>query len=129
MIFKIIYGLLYLYIVISKIPLSYRNKTILDRQYRYIIYLNIDIEKSDGYAKKVIFKSLEPGLKIMQVMKLYKAEEVSDLLGIKKQTVYQWISQGRLTGIKFSHKCLRFSQEDIDNFMKTQVRVGDKKNG
>lgn len=52
-----------------------------------------------------------------QTKKLYRAKEVSQLLGIGLSTVWLYSSQGKLKPIRLSSKVTVFSIEDINNFI------------
>lgn len=52
-----------------------------------------------------------------QTKKLYRAKEVSQLLGIGLSTVWLYSNQGKLKPIRLSSKVTVFSIEDINNFI------------
>jgi excisionase family DNA binding protein len=49
--------------------------------------------------------------------KLLNIRELADRLGISKLTAYHWLSQGRLPCIRFSARCVRFRESDIENML------------
>jgi excisionase family DNA binding protein len=55
-------------------------------------------------------------------------DELAEYLRLQKQTIYNWLSQGKLSGIKVGG-VWRFSRKDVDNWLrsrKTTSRTGDK---
>ncbi len=51
------------------------------------------------------------------VSSLLSVEELADYLGLKRQTIYNWLSKGKITGIKIG-KVWRFEKKEIDNWLK-----------
>ena len=51
------------------------------------------------------------------VPSLLTIEELSAYLGIKKQTIYNWLHQRKISGIKIG-KVWRFDRRDIDRWLK-----------
>jgi excisionase family DNA binding protein len=49
--------------------------------------------------------------------KLLNIRELADRLGISKLTAYHWLSQGRLPCIRFSARCVRFRESDLENML------------
>ncbi len=43
-------------------------------------------------------------------MKLLDYQEAADLLGVRRGTLYAWVSQKRLPFIRFSGRCVRFEE-------------------
>lgn len=54
--------------------------------------------------------------------KLINIGELADYLRIQKQTIYNWLNQGKITGIKVGG-VWRFDQKDIDAWLKSRRRV------
>lgn len=54
--------------------------------------------------------------------KLINIDELADYLRIQKQTIYNWLNQGKITGIKVGG-VWRFDQKDIDAWIKSRRRV------
>ncbi len=56
-------------------------------------------------------------------------EELADYLRLKKQTIYNWLNQRKISGIKLGG-VWRFDRKEIDLWLKNQRRlsVKDKKN-
>lgn len=50
--------------------------------------------------------------------KLLKVEDVAELLGIKTQTVYLYVTQKRIPFIRMSGRLIRFREADIENWIK-----------
>ena len=48
---------------------------------------------------------------------LLGVEELAEYLGLKKQTIYNWLNKGKIAGFKIG-KVWRFKKEDIDNWLK-----------
>lgn len=54
-----------------------------------------------------------------QTKRLYRAKEVSHLLGIGLSTVWLYSNQGKLKPIRLSSRVTVFSIEDINSFIET----------
>lgn len=50
---------------------------------------------------------------------LIKAAEAAELLGLSVQGVYRLGQQGKIARYVLGPKCVRFSREDIDDFLET----------
>jgi excisionase family DNA binding protein len=48
---------------------------------------------------------------------LLSVEELAVYLGLKKQTIYNWLNQGRIAGIKIG-KVWRFEKSDIEKWLR-----------
>jgi len=61
--------------------------------------------------------------------RLMDIEELADYLRLKKQTIYNWLNQRKISGIKLGG-VWRFDRKEIDLWLKNQRRlsVKDKKN-
>ena len=60
--------------------------------------------------------------------RLINIDELADYLRIRKQTIYNWLSQSKITGIKVGG-VWRFDRKDIDEWLKSRRRspkAGDK---
>jgi excisionase family DNA binding protein len=60
--------------------------------------------------------------------RLMNIDELAEYLRLQKQTIYNWLSQGKLSGIKVGG-VWRFSRKDVDNWLrsrKTTSRTEDK---
>lgn len=51
------------------------------------------------------------------VSSLLSVEELAEYLGLKKQTIYNWLRRGKISGIKIG-KVWRFEKREIDNWLK-----------
>jgi excisionase family DNA binding protein len=54
--------------------------------------------------------------------RLINIEELADYLRIQKQTIYNWLNQGKISGIKVGG-VWRFDRKDIDDWLKSRRRV------
>jgi len=48
-------------------------------------------------------------------------EELADYLRIQKQTIYNWLNQGKISGIKVGG-VWRFDRKDIDDWLRSRRR-------
>ena len=56
--------------------------------------------------------------------KLLKRVEVQEMVGLKHAEIYKFISQGRFSRpIKISRKCVRWRQNEIENWVEAQPRT------
>jgi len=61
--------------------------------------------------------------------RLMDIEELANYLRLKKQTLYNWLNQGKLTGIKVGG-VWRFDRREVDAWLKSRHRFSkDTKNG
>ncbi len=56
------------------------------------------------------------------VPRLMSVDELADYLGLQKQTIYNWLHSGRITGIKIG-KVWRFDRKYIDEWLKKCSKV------
>jgi excisionase family DNA binding protein len=49
--------------------------------------------------------------------KLLTVKELAKLLGVAEGSIYHWISQGRLSVIRLSKRCVRFRESDLQNLL------------
>jgi len=54
-------------------------------------------------------------------------EEVSKYLRINIYTAYRMVEKGELPGMKVGQRLWRFTQEDIDKYMRRQLKKKKKK--
>ena len=54
--------------------------------------------------------------------RLMDIDELADYLRLRRQTIYNWLHQNKIIGIKLGG-VWRFSKKDIDNWLKTKRRV------
>ena len=52
---------------------------------------------------------------------LLDVEELAHYLKLQKQTIYNWLSQRKISGIKIGG-VWRFDRKEIDKWLKSQVR-------
>ena len=59
-------------------------------------------------------------------LKLLNVQEIADLLGVKKSTIYQWTSQGFIPHVKIG----KLVQFNVDSVMKwlNETETGGRKN-
>ena len=56
--------------------------------------------------------------------RLMSVEELADYLGLQKQTIYNWLHQKKISGIKIG-KVWRFDRKYIDDWLKSLGKVKD----
>jgi excisionase family DNA binding protein len=54
--------------------------------------------------------------------RLMDIEELADYLRLKKQTIYNWLHQAKISGIKVGG-VWRFDRRDIDSWLKSRRRL------
>lgn len=54
--------------------------------------------------------------------KLMDVDELADYLRLKKQTIYNWLYQGKISGIKVGG-VWRFERREIDAWLKSKRRI------
>lgn len=60
--------------------------------------------------------------------RLMNIEELADYLRIQRQTIYNWLNQGKIAGIKVGG-VWRFDRKDVDEWLRSRrhsTRSGDK---
>jgi excisionase family DNA binding protein len=61
--------------------------------------------------------------------KLMDIDELADYLRLKKQTIYNWLHQGKISGIKVGG-VWRFERREVDDWLKSKRRLTkDQKSG
>jgi excisionase family DNA binding protein len=55
------------------------------------------------------------------MQRLLDVEELARYLKLQKQTIYNWLNQGRISGIKIGG-VWRFDRKEIDRWLKSQCR-------
>ncbi len=53
--------------------------------------------------------------------RLIDIDELADYLKLKKQTIYNWLHQGKISGMKVGG-VWRFDRKEIDNWLKSRRR-------
>ena len=56
--------------------------------------------------------------------KLLTPQELADYLNVKISTIYGWVFQDFLPHIKITGKCVRFKQEEIEEWLKKKSHQG-----
>ena len=64
----------------------------------------------------------------MNLANLYTPEEVAKRLKVSRRAVYQWLTTGKLVGMK-AGQGWRISEEDLIAFMKSNASKDDSKSG
>jgi excisionase family DNA binding protein len=54
--------------------------------------------------------------------KLIDIDELADYLRLKKQTIYNWLHEGKISGIKVGG-VWRFDRRDVDIWLKSKRRL------
>lgn len=54
--------------------------------------------------------------------RLIDVDELADYLRLKRQTIYNWLNQGKISGIKVGG-VWRFDRKDIDAWLKSRRRL------
>ena len=57
----------------------------------------------------------------MAINKLMDVDELADYLRLKRQTIYNWLNQSKISGIKIGG-VWRFNKRDIDKWLKSNQR-------
>jgi excisionase family DNA binding protein len=55
--------------------------------------------------------------------RLYTPEEMSELLGVKLSTIYQWTHIGYIPHFKLG-RFVRFRERDVDRWLESRLRNG-----
>ena len=56
------------------------------------------------------------------MQRLMNIEELADYLRLQKQTIYNWLSQGKMSGIKVGG-VWRFDRKEVDSWLKSRRRI------
>ena len=56
--------------------------------------------------------------------KLYTVKELAQRFSVAPGSIYHWISEGRLPVLRFSKRCVRFSETDLQALFE-QLRRSD----
>ena len=65
------------------------------------------------------------------MQRLMNIDELADYLRLKKQTIYNWLHQGKISGIKVGG-VWRFDRREVDNWLKSkrrelkEIKTGEK---
>ena len=55
--------------------------------------------------------------------KLLTIRELAERLNIAKGTAYHWLSEGRLKCVRFSKRCVRFRESDVQKMLEELAQV------
>jgi excisionase family DNA binding protein len=55
---------------------------------------------------------------LMLPKEVYRPDEVALLLGVARQTVYNWIERGDLRALKIGERVLRIHRDDVLKFIR-----------
>ena len=58
---------------------------------------------------------------------LLTIDDVASLTGFSKGTLYHWVSQHRITVVRFSRRCIKFRPSDIDKMISEKVEGAEEK--
>ncbi len=56
--------------------------------------------------------------------KLLTIRELAERLSIAEGTAYHWLSEGRLRCVRFSKRCVRFRESDVQELLQQLTDVG-----
>lgn len=56
---------------------------------------------------------------------LLTADEAAAILRVKTDTIYRWVSQGRIPCVRLGRKITRFRRSDLDLFIRSHTANGD----
>ena len=51
-------------------------------------------------------------------MELLDYERAAELLGVRRGTLYAWVSQKRIPHLRFSTRCVRFDRRELEEWAK-----------
>jgi excisionase family DNA binding protein len=60
--------------------------------------------------------------------KLLTIRELAERLRISPGTAYHWLSEGRITCVRFSSRCVRFRESDIEKMLTEMTHKGNRDN-
>ena len=58
--------------------------------------------------------------------KLLTVAELAERMGLTPTTIYRWLSDGRLTCIRFSARCLRFRESEMEKLLNKMTHKGNE---
>ena len=61
----------------------------------------------------------------MSELKFYTVNDLIELLGVTRRTIYRYIGEGKLEGVKLG-KSWRFTPKDIEDFMEVMKKTHNK---
>jgi excisionase family DNA binding protein len=80
---------------------------------------NLDTTKH-GYLNKSITKRIKMRERVNS--RLMSVDELANYLGLRKQTIYNWLHQKKITGIKIG-KVWRFERNEIERWIKGHKKL------
>lgn len=57
--------------------------------------------------------------------KLLTVVELAERLGLNPGTIYHWLSAGRLTCVRFSARCVRFRERDVEEMLNKMTQKAE----
>ncbi|MFH1201944.1 MAG: helix-turn-helix domain-containing protein [Candidatus Omnitrophota bacterium] len=63
-----------------------------------------------------------------KMARLMDIEELADYLKLRKQTIYNWLNQRKMSGIKLGG-VWRFDRREIDKWLRSQVQKAEGDSG
>jgi excisionase family DNA binding protein len=60
--------------------------------------------------------------------RLLTVNELAELLNISSGTIYHWLSEDRLPVVRFSKRCVRFRESDVESLLES-LSQGNQKPG
>lgn len=60
--------------------------------------------------------------------RLMDIEELADYLRLKRQTIYNWLHQGKISGIKVGG-VWRFDKKEVDSWLRSHHRRNNREEG
>jgi excisionase family DNA binding protein len=61
--------------------------------------------------------------------KLLTVKELSVLLGVTPTCVYRWLGESRLPAVRFSKRCIRFRESDVQELLQQLADAGRRTPG
>jgi excisionase family DNA binding protein len=58
----------------------------------------------------------------MEQKDFYTMQEISEILGVSKRTIWSWVKSEKIKVIRFSSKIIRVNRQDLEDFMNNQKK-------
>jgi len=58
--------------------------------------------------------------------RLLTIRELAERLNIAEGTAYHWLSQGRLPCVRFSSRCVRFREDDVQKMLELLAQAASR---
>jgi excisionase family DNA binding protein len=58
--------------------------------------------------------------------RLLKIDEVANMTGLAKGSIYHLVSQKRIPVVRLSKRCIRFRQSDLSDWIQTLTQQSDR---